>query len=427
MKCWKAAAAVAAIMTGAGAGAAELEYGFEVGVGTTDNIQRVPVAEQSETILTTGLDFTLLREEGRLHADVDLDLSYFEYQDDTYGGEVVGMAQADLRYLFVPGRFEWVLLDSFGQSVIDPFSPVTPDNRENFNYVTTGPDFTMRLGSAGSLTLFGRYSATQFEDSNLDDERLLAGVSFGRELSARSSLSLNVTSETIEFDDPLAGTDFDRRSAFLRYETEGARTRIAAEAGYTELEFDGPVGTSSSPLFELEISRDVSARSSLTLRGAIESSDASTALRGGEIGGGFPGQVSTGDPFETRHLSLGWNFAAQRTDLFVSVGYEEEGYETTTLLDRERQLYQALVSRRITPRFSIRAQALHYRTDFSFASQEDDETQLGLAFDWNLAGRLYLLLDLEQFERNSTNPLSEFDEQRAFLRLAWRSSGAPGG
>ncbi len=266
------AAAAAAALSASVAGAAELEYGFEVGIGNSDNIRRVPTGEESETILTTGADLAWLREEGRLHADVDLDLSYFDYQDNSYQGEVTGMANADLRFLFVPGRFEWVLLDSFGQSQLDPFSAVTPDNRENVNYVTTGPDFTMRLGSAGSLTLFGRYSATQFEDTNFDDQRLLGGIGFGRELSQRSSLSVNATTESVEFDDTGVGTDYDRRSAFLRYDVDGARTTIGAEAGYTEVESNG--NTNSSPLFEVDISRELSERSMLTLRGGVRSSDA---------------------------------------------------------------------------------------------------------------------------------------------------------
>ena len=179
------------------------------------------------------------------------------------------MANADLRYLFVPGRFEWVLTESFGQSEIDPFAASTPDNRENINYFTTGPDFTVRLGSVGSLTLFGRYSMTQFEDSNFDDERLLGGLSLGRDLSARSNVSLNATAERVEFDDQTAGSDYDRQSAFLRYEIEGARTTIGAGSGRTA-RFTTTATTSSSPLFELDISRDLSQRSVLTFRGGVQ-------------------------------------------------------------------------------------------------------------------------------------------------------------
>jgi hypothetical protein len=423
-------AAALAAMTVTAAGAAELEYGVEAGVGTSDNIRRVPTGEESETILTTGVDLALLREEGKLHADVNLDLSYLDYQDSSYDGEVTGMANADLRFLFVPGRFEWSLTDSFGQSQLDPFAAVTPDNRENVNYLTTGPDLTLRLGSAGSLTIFGRYSATQFEESSFDDDRLLGGLSFGREFSARSSLSLNATVERVEFDDQTAGSDYDRQSAFLRYDARGARTTIGAEAGYTEIHDNG--ATNSSPLFELDVTRNLSERSTLSLRGGIRSSDAASALRDGNItGGGIPGrpaQVSTTDTFETRHAALGWQFSAQRTRFELSAGNEEDRYDSATQLDRDRRYYRASVSRQVTPRFDVRLTASLLSSDYDTAGQGDDETQYGAYFTWNVSGRLYLLLDAEHFSRDSSNLLSEFDETRAFLRLAWRSvGGGPGG
>lgn len=418
---------VVALLTGA-AGAAEVTYGVDMGIGHSDNIRRVPTGEESETMLAAGVELGVLREEGRLHADVNVDLSYVHYEDDSYDGEVVGMAEADLRYLIVPGRFEWVLTDSFGQGEIDPFAASTPDNRENINYFTTGPDFTVRLGSVASLTLFGRYSATQFEEQNFDDERLLGGLSIGRELSARSELSLNATVESVEFDDPLSGTDYDRRSAFLSYDVEGARTTLGLEAGYTEI--DDGLTTENSPLFELDISRELSARSVLTFNAGVSSSDAATALRDGNIGGGSPGgadQVSTTDPFEARRVSLGWQFTTPRTGINLSVGHEEDVYENSSLLDRERQYVQASASRQITPRVTLRATGSLYSSDYDTADQDDDETQLGLYLSWNVSGRLFLEADLESFNRDSSNPLSEYDEIRAFLRLAWRNTrGASG-
>jgi hypothetical protein len=34
---------------------------------------------------------------------------------------------------------------------------------------------------------------------------------------------------------------------------------------------------------------------------------------------------------------------------------------------------------------------------------------------------LWVEIDLEYFDRNSSNRLTEFNETRAFLRLAWRN------
>lgn len=427
MKTNAMAVAIATALCAAPAAAAELEYGVDVGVGHSDNISRVPTGENSATMLATGVELDWLRQEGRLHADVDLDLDYVDYRDNTYGGEVTGMAEANLRMRFVPQRFEWVLTESFGQAEIDPFAASTPDNRENVNYLTTGPDITFRVGSAGSVTLFGRYSATDFEDSNIDDQRKLGGLAFARDLSTRSRLSVNVTAERVDFDSPVPDEGYDRQSAFLRFDIEGARTTIGAEAGYTEIHDDGD--TSSSPLLELDVTRRLSERSTLVFRGGIRSSDAASALRAGnEIGGGFQGgagRTATSDPFETRHASLGWQFVGPRTQLELSAGIEDDEYENVSLFDRKQTNYLASASRQVTPRFTVRLQGSLHSSDFDTGA-DDDELRYGLFLSWNASGRLYIEPEIERFDRNSSNPLSEYEETRYFLRFAWRNTGGGG-
>jgi len=44
---------------------------YGVGVGTTDNIARVPTDEDSDTLYIANLYLDLLDEDGRLHSDVD--------------------------------------------------------------------------------------------------------------------------------------------------------------------------------------------------------------------------------------------------------------------------------------------------------------------------------------------------------------------
>ena len=419
------AAGIAAILF-ASAAAAEVEYGVEVGIGNSDNIRRTPDNEESETILTTGVDLRWLREEGLLWADVDVDLSYFVYQDDAYDSEVAGLASADLRLRFAPERFEWVITDRFGQTLSDPFVAATPDTLENINYLSTGPDFMFRLGTAASVTLFGRYSMTTYEDSNFDDERELFGLSIGRDISERSSFAVNATTENVSFDDPLVGEEFDRRSYFLSYSADGARTRINAQAGMSQI--DRGDDTEDYPLFSLSLSRDLSPRSVLTVSGGTRSSDTASAIGvddifGGGGGSGIPGHVSAADTFEMRDARLSWEFSAPRTSLGVSVGYEEDIYDTATEFDRNRKSIGLNARRQVTPRISIEAQANLQRSEFDETGQEEDEMQYGIHTSWNAVGRLFIELDVDLHDRDSTVDETEYQELRTFLRFAWRSTG----
>ena len=422
MNCTRIAAGVSAALLAFGSGAMELEYGITIGAGTSDNIGLAPTDERSDTIATAGFDLSLMLESSRFNADIDANLEFQNYQGDAFDDHLSGLASADLLFGLVPDHFEWVLTDSFGQLTLDAFAAPTPANLENVNYFTTGPDLTVRLGSVGSLRAFGRYSLANYEVSNFDDQGLAGGLSLGREISERSNLSLNGATERIEFDDPNFGSNYDRQSAYLRYEFEGSRTRVTADVGYTEIhDFES---TRGNPLLNLNIARDISERSTLTLLGGVRSSDAATALHYQSISeGGIldrPEPLSSSDPFETTHAALLWQFATSRTDITLSAGYTDDVYDRDTQLDNTRGFFGLSAGRRITPQFSVRIQAMIDSTDFDTSDQDNDEAELELNLSWNPVGRLFVELEVETRSYESATPLTDFDETRVFVRLAWR-------
>lgn len=428
MSC-KAMTAMLAVLGAGQSQAVELNYGVEVGIGSSDNISRVPTGAESETIESAGVELILNREEGRVLADVVLDLSYFDYQSNSFDSEVVGMAFAEIRAKIVPDTFDWIVTDSFGQLNLNPFEVVTPANRENVNFLTTGPDFRMHFSAQSSLLAFGRYSLAHYEESGFDDERMLGGLALTRGLSSNTNASLNMTAERIEFDDPELDSNYDRQSAFLRYQLDGVRTRIGADLGQTWIHDDGE--RTDNPLLDLELARKISEYSTLTLRGGIRSTDAASELladsrliaadtRGACTPTSF-GQTASPDPYETRDATLCWQFESFRTSVVLRAGYEEDNYENETQLDRTREVFQAFVQRQVTPRIRLGVEGWVNRADFDDSGQSDDESQIGMYLNWNAVGRLWVEVDVEYFDRNSSNRLTEFHETRAFLRLAWRN------
>ena len=234
-----AAPAIAGIMglCASVAARADLAGIAEVGVGHTDNITRVQTNEMDETIGTVGLELDWTERTRRIRGDAIVDLSYYEYMDETVDSELLGNANGTLGLAIVPETLQWVFQDSFGQARSDPFSPMSPDNREDLNYFSTGPELTVRLGSTGFGRLSGRWSTTTYEDSPLDADRTTGAVAFGRRASPRSELSLNAVTESVDFDD-VFNTDFDRDSVFVGWQLDASRTLIDAEISwYDEPEY----------------------------------------------------------------------------------------------------------------------------------------------------------------------------------------------
>jgi len=433
---WVAAPAAAGVMAliVAAPSRAEISASADAGVGYSDNITRVPDNESSETIGTMGLDLFWQERTRRLRGDATVDLAYYEYMDNTYDSELVGTANGTLAFGIVPEIFNWVVQDSFGQAQSDPFAASTPGTREDLNYFTTGPDLTVRLGANGFGRLFGRWSSTDYEDSPLDAERTTAGVAIGRRPSARSELSLNAVTESIDFDD-VQNTDFDRDSVFVGWQLNASRTTIDANVGYTWLERDNG-DKEGSALISLFLTRDLSASSALRLTLSQQLGDAGDSLRSqleGSVVGGAAGQITaTSDPFESQLISLDWTYTRGRTGFLLGASHIEDDYQTASQFDSKRNSFTAGVNRRMGSALTLDFRATLDKEKFTSAAQESEELRLAAALDWRAWRTLGLRLLVERFDRDSNTGLTEYEENRAFLTVAyyWGSQDAtvrPGG
>ena len=409
---------------------ADLNYGIEAGVGYSDNIARVDVDETDETIGTLGVNLRWLENTRRLNADATVDLSYFEYLDNTFDSEVLGTANGLIVLGILPERFTWLFQDSFGQAQSDPFAPSTPETRENLNYFTTGPTLNFNFGSNTSLRLTGRYSATTYERSPLDAERTSVGAALARQLSASSEVAFNVVEEGIDFDAP-ASTDYDRRNAFLSYQLDGARTDITAEAGYTWLERDEPGSEDTGgSLLNLSVIREISASSNLHLSLGTQLTDAGESLRGSLESGAVGGADITAspDPFENRSVSLAWNFSRNRTDFSLGASWNEDRYEEQTQFDRTRLSYEATFTRRLSPNLDFGLLATMGDEDFDTAGLDSEEVTMGANLTWRVGRTIGFRLTVDRYDRNTSNGTGEYVENRYFLTVflrPQRSGAAP--
>lgn len=405
---------------------AEITGVAEAGVGYSDNLGRLPTNETDETIGTVGLELDWTERSRRIRGDATADLSYFEYLDDTYDSELLGTANGTLALAIVPETLQWVFQDSFGQAQADPFAPTTPETREDLNYFSTGPDFTVRLGSSGFGRLFGRWSTTTYERSPLDADRTTGGVALGRRASPRSELSLNAMTESVDFDE-VSNPDFDRDSVYLGWNLDASRTTIDAQLGYTWLEREGADKTGNA-LVNIVVTRNVSASSALALTLGTQLGDAGDSLRtelqGAVVGGGGTQITATADPFENRLASLEWRYNRGRTGLTLGASWNEEEYETQTQLNRVRYAYTVSLSRRLASTMDISLFGTFENEEFDNVNLDTDEVRLGAMLNWRAWRTLGLRLSAERYDRDTSDGTGEYQENRAFLTLAYYWGGA---
>lgn len=405
------------------------DLSLSAGMAFTDNIGRQPADEDSGTIGLAGIQLAYAQKSLRLESDIDVNATYESYSDDAFDDDVIGGADAMLRFGIVPDRLTWLVLENFGQVSADPFAADTPENREDINYFTTGPNLLLNLGNDFSLDLAARYSNVQYESQPADGDQLGGSASFARQLSTISAIALIFDHTKFEFDDETFNPGYSRQQVFVNYKAEGRRTELSADLGYTSLDMED----GSSPdgaLARFSISRRMSGAASLSASVGTQFSDSGEMFRQGQSQGSVVTDVSSvvgaSDPFRSDFASLAFGYDRNRTEMGIDVSLEKERYENSTVLDRDLMTWSAHVLRHISPTLEVSLFARGTGQDFQTVDYDSDDLDVGGFVRWVVGRTLSLRLQYNHFDRDSSNAAIDFSENRASLRIYWSPVGARG-
>jgi len=394
---------------------AEANLSVVATAGYTDNLLR-RAEGRAEVPMSLGLTGTWTEDTRRLSADVEGRVDGVTYLKDTYDDEVLGQFDGSVTWWAVPERFALVLVNVYGQVSTDPFSPIGPENRQNTNYLSTGPDWYIPLGARTRAYVGGRFGSVRYEETTeSDSERLLGIVGVDRAVSPSSRLGVQASTEAVDYDSTLL-QDFDRNEAYVRYEfTRGPQPELTVNVGYSWLSSDAD--DRSAPLLEIQMYRQVSPSISLELELVSRFSDAGVEFAAGGFGAGTdPSVIPEGGVFEERSGRGNVAYQRSRTTLTIAAGISDEFYETVTL-DRRRYDAEISVERRMTHRVTGSASALWTRSEYQFdqADREDTDTEYRLNLRRELGPRTSLAIVGLYATRSSNVTANGFNETRGYV------------
>ena len=403
--------------------ALETDFELEAGAAYSNNITRVDAANDIDEIVTTaGFTLDLAEKSQRLDLSVQSRLSFLSYQDDTFGSESLGFINARALVRLSEQNFSWFFAENQGQQIIDPLQAVTPDNRENVNFFTTGPRFSLPLGVRTRLNLDGNFSDVQYEERPLDNQRFGGSIGLERELSPSRSLSFIVDADRIEYDDSPPNDPVDRQSVFFRLETAAARSQLSLDLGWNQVERAGTEG--DGLLADLEWSRQISAQSTFSLHAGTRFSDSGDIFRFIQSidnrRGGTQDVQNVNDPFRLDTASVNYVFNRTRTRFSAAVFYEDENYESRSDLDRDRSGITLDLSRDLTRSLNGALFATLSNRDYDNTTRSDDDTTFGFRLRWNFSRTIGLYLRVQRIERDSDDASFDYEENRAYLGLVFR-------
>ncbi len=384
----------------------------------TDNVTLAP-GGVADTIEMAGVRGGLYRDTGRLIADINGTVGYEQFQNHTFDSSTRGQFVGSLSYAVVPGRFNWVVQDTYGQVVGDVYAPPTPLNRVNANYLMTGPDVNFSIGSNFDLLAGARFAAADFANSSyvnaVNDQSLSAHVGLRERLSKSSSLSLNGAYTRIAYQGSESPA-FDRSEVTAAYASRSERGGATVELGATQIKSDrGNLGAQTSPLARLMLFRRLTPSWNLNVSGSREFRDnglgLQAALGGSQVLNGqvVPITVGSGSAVDlllagslsrTDSLRVALDFVRPRTSIALSGSVQKDHYQySATLLDRESWTVGGGVNRRVRPLLTahLRANVTKRAPDGTLPGDRTTQEEAGL--DWRVGRLTQVTLGYEHANR----------------------------
>ena len=414
-------AAIASVLA-LSAGTAQADLGWSVGVGAghSDNANRVETGKIDDTLMTLGGAIAYEHESSRVQASLTGYATYLDYLDDTYDSDFLGSGTGSLVLGIVPERFLWTFEDTFGQITINQFQPVTPENRQNANFFSTGPDLVLRLGSQSDLTIGGRYADSRYEETDtVNDRRLTGDITYSRHTSPSVTWSAVAQASRIEYDLP-GDPGYDLQNLYGQLQAEGARQTIGLDLGATRVADGGESYT--NPLVRLTWNRRMTP--SWTLDVSLGSEYQNTSDRfvagAGEPDGGTGGVNVSGVPSETYYGNVTFTFDRPRTGFYVGTRYGKDNYVRSGELDQETWGANVGISRRFTQHLQGFADFHYEQRDFQSGIGSDETSWFSTRLDWALGRAVFMTAGYRYEERSSDIGTNGYTENLLYLSVSYR-------
>jgi hypothetical protein len=310
--------------------------------------------------------------------------------------------------------------DNYGSVARDPRAVETPDNRQNLNYFTTGPDLQFHFGPRTNLRFEGRYSDVQYEASTSDQDRARALVELRRLVASKASWSLQVSTTNVDYKLAALG-QYDVDEAVLGFDATGARTDLSLGAGYTRLRRD--TGDDSGLLARAALTRKVGTRSQVTIGFGTQFADTADVFqldqtaRGIVLGNGEA--AVSNDPYRMDYADFIFGTQGSRADISFYASYRREDHETLPAFNRKYSSARLDLTRRFTPRVSASLGAGYSNNQFGTAGIELKEKTLDAAIRWNIAETWGLQGGYAYLQGDGTGSSRNYRENRAFLGIVY--------
>ncbi|MCE7032664.1 hypothetical protein LY625_08565 [Lysobacter sp. GX 14042] len=410
--------------------AARVDYVVDGGVEHDDNARLTAADPVSQRIWRAGLGFLATQESSTVQARLAGRADYRDYQDPMYSDSVEGILSGHLNWVLLPGRLDFTVEDELELQPVDRFAPDSPDNRQQVNVLSLGPNFMFRLGPSVDGRVEVRYIDTDAEvTEEFNSTRHGAALRLARALGSGASLSFNGQWQDVDYDDERAARDHERGDLYARYERDFHRARVAIDAGWSQVDYaDG--GRHRDPLLRGELGWQAGPRSRLSLVAVRQFSDAAeAALASSEstTTTTIPGTVLVDDArinpavYAEHRVTAGYHYTGERAALRLEPYAQRIDYLDDAETDEKSRGVLLGFDYRLRPTVELSAWADMQRVEYAAPEMRNNTWRLGMALEKYWTRHWSTSLGYYRYTRENALPGTDVDQNVWYLSVAYRN------
>lgn len=380
-----------------GGKAGTLDWLAEAGLAYYDNIEKLRNGGENDTAAIVRLSGSY-ENESRRHAErLWVGATYNNYFDNVYSDEIVAAMAGDLNLKVVEDVFAWSFTNNYGPTVQDPLDPQTPDNRAYMNVFSTGPSLVFGAGQRTRFEADALYVRTSYEDpieQDPDTNQVAGEVALVRQVSPETAWSLRGSAQHVSYDDN-AYDDYDIYDGFVRFDGRSGRTSLTVDVGASNL--DDVEGSDTKPLLRLDLSRQLTPMTSLSLTAGSEYQDAGATFAQTQDAAGAPNigedlNVTTlAAPLLDQYVALALSVQGARTTATASASYSDQEYQSDSDLSDQKSYGVVLgATRQISESLSASLQGAWTHDDYQSAGQDDNLYDIAATLSWRVGAHVSL-------------------------------------
>jgi hypothetical protein len=410
------AGALALVVVPGAVWASQFDYSIYGSLEHSDNITLSDSNPISQNVFSPGINFSYAQQGSIFQANVTGTLQYNDYLGHQFSDQTQTELAAQANWTVLPKRLDFTVEDYAGVEPVDSLASNAPNNQQQTNVLSLGPTLHLQFGDIMRAQIELRYLnsyASKVQDFN--SSRGMAAFRLYRDLNPTDTLSLNVESQRVKFnnsaanelfdgtDDTVATPNYTRNEVYGEYASTLVHFDADVLLGWSKIDFDRAPGD-SKPMARATLGWQFTPRNTLSVTGAYEFSDAAQdmALQPGQSivnalsenptdfinnpGGG----ISTGSlvidsqVYLEKSLQATYTYHTERLQLSISPTYDKLAYLNGSTFDQSTRGGTVSLDYHLRPRTTLTGFVNVERQTYESLSRTDTTYRYGadLGHQW---------------------------------------------